>query len=332
MGIGVEPEVIATGGRPPNQTLDVWAVDWQATQNPQAMLKSRSTRIAAGVVPRLAGFQAWTDFGWRHGWRIQKNMLKGSWRVVNERRQGRLSGSRAECWRQFRERSPDAELRCKNLTIVIHGLGRASRSMLGMANSIAKSDQQTTVVTFQYASTRSRIAEHACALRQFVRHLPRDVPLRFVGHSLGNIVVRHALADWRRLGQQSEIRRVEKIVMLGPPNHGSRLAHQLAGRSLFRLVTGPSGLELGREWKEIEPRLELPACPFGIVAGRVSGNVVPNPFLKSENDFIVAVEETRLPGAADFLVIPALHAFIMDHPEARQAVDNFLAVGKFDAG
>jgi hypothetical protein len=44
----------------------------------------------------------------------------------------------------------------------------------------------------------------------------------------------------------------------------------------------------------------------------------------------VSVEETRLDGAADFLLLPAMHAFIMNHAEVQRQTAFFLKHGRFD--
>jgi hypothetical protein len=41
------------------------------------------------------------------------------------------------------------------------------------------------------------------------------------------------------------------------------------------------------------------------------------------------VEETRLAGARDFIVVPALHTVIMDNPQVREYVVRFLRQGSF---
>ena len=53
--------------------------------------------------------------------------------------------------------------------------------------------------------------------------------------------------------------------------------------------------------------------------------------LSGDNDGTVRVEETRLEGAKDFLVVPRLHTFIMNAREVIDAAIRFLETGRFRA-
>jgi hypothetical protein len=44
---------------------------------------------------------------------------------------------------------------------------------------------------------------------------------------------------------------------------------------------------------------------------------------------IVAVEETKLPGARDFVVIEGLHAFLMGYEDVQKAALRFIEHGHF---
>ena len=50
-----------------------------------------------------------------------------------------------------------------------------------------------------------------------------------------------------------------------------------------------------------------------------------NPLLEGDDDGIVTVEETKLAGMAEHVVVDAIHTFVMDHPEARAAALRFLS-------
>ena len=54
-----------------------------------------------------------------------------------------------------------------------------------------------------------------------------------------------------------------------------------------------------------------------------------NPILDGDDDFVVSIEETRLPGANDFVVLPVLHSLIMDDPNTREYTLRFLWHGYF---
>ncbi|MDZ7619866.1 MAG: hypothetical protein U1E05_22940, partial [Patescibacteria group bacterium] len=116
---------------------------------------------------------------------------------------------------------------------------------------------------------------------------------------------------------------------LAPPNQGAELAVRLGDNELFRLIFGTGGRQLAGQWDEVEQRLAIPPCPFGILAGGQGEAGLNNPLISGEDDLVVTVAETRLAGAADFLIVPELHTFIMDSPDVRQYTLRFLQHGHF---
>lgn len=279
--------------------------------------------------PTFGGKQLWTDHVWRGGWRIQQHALTGHWRLLNENNIRYAWGSREACDLVLEREQPHVHLPHSRVVILSHGLMRTAASMRKLEAYLAEQNKWS-IVRFEYASTRASITDHAAALREVVRGLPSDVHLSFVGHSMGNIVARHAIGDWQRMQDQQTLDRIESVVMLGPPNQGSSIARQLSRTGVFGWVTGTGGLELGPNWEEFEAKLAIPHCPFGIIAGHLPEGPLRNPLVDGEGDFIVSVEETKLPGATDFLEVPRLHSTIMDYPEVHQAVANFLVNHRFE--
>ncbi|MBC8242728.1 MAG: hypothetical protein H8E30_19990 [Alphaproteobacteria bacterium] len=77
---------------------------------------------------------------------------------------------------------------------------------------------------------------------------------------------------------------------------------------------------------------ELPMLryPFGIIAGGKGNGEGYNPLLPGDDDGTVAVSETMLTGARDFIVVPAIHAQISNDPKTIEATLNFLNSGCFN--
>ncbi len=278
--------------------------------------------------PTLGGKQLWTDYRWRLGWHIQKNALTGHWRLLDPQQVRHAWGSRVACEASLDKLVPQCDLPTQHVVILLHGLMRTSSSMAGLGEYVTQTTK-LPVALFEYASTRASISDHAAALRELVADLPPDVKLSFIGHSMGNIVVRHALGDWQRAEDQKMLQRIQNIIMLGPPNQGASIARQLSKTGIFGWVTGEGGLELGPKWIEFEKKLSIPTCPFGIVAGNLPDSSFRNPLVEGASDFVVSVEETKLPGATDFLEVPRLHSFLMDDPTVQKAVANFLQHNHF---
>ncbi len=304
----------------PGQLLDVFEPESAANEDPE---------MAAGVLPNWAlptfgGMQFWTDHACLYGYKLQQNALTEHWRVLDNRNIRRCWGAREDCEAELSKLIATAPQTKppRSVVILLHGLMRTSRSMSGIGTLIENEDIGQTIL-FEYASTRASLAHHAAALRDVVERLPADCELRFVGHSMGNIVFRHALGDWTQNDPAGVIPRIKSVVMLGPPNQGAEIARRLSKIGLFEIVTGQGGMELGPAWAKVQARLAIPQCPCAVVAGDIGEIAKQNPLSPSRGDLIVGLEEARLEGA-EMIVISGAHSFLMDNASAREAAIRFL--------
>ncbi len=184
-------------------------------------------------------------------------------------------------------------------------------------------------VYLEYASMLKLVPDHAMALREVIQGIPKGLPIHFVAHSMGSIVIRRLLGDLGRDGQTEQLDRIQSIVMLGPPNQGASIARLLSRVGFLPLITGRGGRQLGPSWNELEPTLAIPHCPFGIVAGATASPLPNNPLLDGPNDFIVSVQETRLAGASDMLLVKCLHNLFMNAREVQEATLRFIQTNQF---
>lgn len=259
------------------------------------------------AIPTLGGAQLWADRRWRAGWRLQQHVLTGHHRLLDPFDRRHVAGSLAACEAVLnRQRLPRT---ARRVVVVLHGLGRTRRSMLGMAEALEHAGHSP--VRLDYPSTRRGLDAHVAQVLEVIEHLAGAEEIDFVTHSLGGIVVRGLLASeaWpRRLSPR-------RLVMLAPPNRGAALARLLDERAplLFRAVMGPSGSEVAAGL-----RLPAPSIPFVVVAGSQRGGRGINPAIEGDDDGVVGVEETKLEGMARHVVVDALHTFVMDHPDARR--------------
>jgi hypothetical protein len=174
-----------------------------------------------------------------------------------------------------------------------------------------------------YPSRHASIAEIASGLTDAIAREAAGRPISAVTHSMGGIVARH-LHDPRLAWH--------RIVMLAPPNQGSRLVRELGSRAMFRWFYGPAGRELADA-----TRWPPPPAPFAVIAG-TRARALSNPtswtagrrFLPGvANDGTVAVDETRLDGMADFAEVDATHTWIMNDARVHGLVVRYLRDGRF---
>ena len=283
------------------------------------------------AMPTRGGQQFWTDIRNAGGWRVQRNSVTGHHRLIDADNIRRAWGGRRHCEQQLNAwiESGSVNRYSGKVVILLHGLLRSRRSLDDLDAHLTRNGYQT--VPFEYASSRDAISVHAAALNDLINGLGPDVTeINFVGHSMGNIVLRHYLKDATdpATGRQGDPR-IGRIVMLGPPNQGSGMARILQNSFVYAVVTGAPGAELGEAFETLNGNLAVPATEFGIVAGAQADGRRGNPFIGGPDDLTVSLEEAMLPGADDLFVRPLLHSTMMYQPEVLNATLSFLQNGYF---
>ncbi|MDP6942215.1 MAG: alpha/beta fold hydrolase [Planctomycetota bacterium] len=280
------------------------------------------------ALPTLGGLQLWADVFWRGGWRIQEHVYAGHFRLISPDRVREAWGTWEECRSVFEgvRISGDLPPAREKLVVVLHGLGRAGGSFGSMEEKLEAAGFD--VATLVYPSTRRSLSEHAHQLAHLLDRIEEAKEVSFVTHSLGGLVARTLLAregDAWREGMQ-----LGRVVMLAPPSHGSVVAETLKDFMPFEWLAGPSGQDVTASGVETS-QLPVPPCEFGVIAGGKNNDRGWNPLLEGDDDGVVTVEETRLPGLTDFLLVERAHTFIMRAPEVVGATVRFLLAGKFQA-
>lgn len=218
--------------------------------------------------------------------------------------------------------------------VLVHGLGRSSRSLRPLAVALQARGHSTWLV--DYPSTRHDV--HALVDGWLAPTLdallndPDGLPVHVVTHSMGGILLRAYLErSPRRLPTGS------RVVMLAPPNGGSEVIDRLGPAGWFQRAMGPAAQQLNTHpdglvrslpgWHHHD-RSGTPV-PLGIVAGTRSADPWFNGFFDGQHDGKVSVASAHLHGSADTLVVPATHTFMMNAPIVQQAVLTFLHHGRF---
>jgi len=268
----------------------------------------------------LGGRQFWGDVQFFRGWRIQRNVFTGHYRLLDEHDFRHAWGTLDECraaLQQVRERTTSAFPR--RGVVLIHGILRSSKSFSTIAARLRESGW--AAFPFDYPSSQIGIHEAADYLNSVVSHLEDLDELDFVCHSMGGLVLR----AW--FGEHSDPR-VKRAVMMGTPNRGAALADMLRKNLIFRAVFGPSGQQLVTDADGVIPKLATPPCEFALIAGARGTPEGWNPLIPGDDDGTVSVDAVRLDGCTDFTTVRALHSLLLKHPQAVEQALHFLEHGR----
>ena len=211
----------------------------------------------------------------------------------------------------------------KNKTVVLlHGLGRDRHIMIPMENALIAEGFNT--YNLSYPSRKYPIDYLSQYVADHINNRLPDQPLYFVTHSLGSIILRY-------INAHQLIKHIDRVVMLGPPNHGTPIINYLRRFATLRHYWGPAALELASDEQGIYHHL-LEPIPFD--CGIIAGNHTFDPWfswtlLKGMDDGKVTVESTKLKGMRDHIIIPCAHLYLPKNKIAIAQTIHFLKDNQF---
>ncbi len=121
--------------------------------------------------------------------------------------------------------------------IMLHGLGRSANSLWIAEQFFTGRDYEVHRVA--YPSTNKDIGQLGVQIRSQAQGLCPTSP-NFLTHSRGGIIL-------RVIKSTNPDFAVARVVMLGPPNHGSEIVDEWGDWKLFVQLNGPAGARLGRD-------------------------------------------------------------------------------------
>ena len=208
--------------------------------------------------------------------------------------------------------------------VLLHGLMRSSTSMNKMQRELDAEGFITANI--DYPSRDHTVEElagiaveeglAACRANESVSSI------HFVTHSLGGILVRQYLSG-------NEIPELGRVVMMGPPNQGSAAVDELNEVPGFDWLNGPAGRQLGKGEGSVPLALGPADFELGVIAGNRTIDPITSAVLENPDDGRVSVEDTKLDGMADFVVVDHSHAFMMRMQKPIELTIRFLLTGQF---
>jgi len=205
--------------------------------------------------------------------------------------------------------------------LLLHGMFRSAYAMALLSHDLARAGYR--VRNIAYPTRPYDVAELA---RRYVEPAVASCgttqPVHMVTHSLGGILVRCYL-------QTARLPPGSRIVMLGPPNHGSEITDRLRYWPLYRWLMGSVGQQLGTGPDGIARQLQPIDPEVGVIAGRDTLQPWFSRLIPGEDDGVVSVESARLPEMRDFIVVDSSHTLMMFDRRVRKQVRHFLATGSF---
>jgi pimeloyl-ACP methyl ester carboxylesterase len=197
--------------------------------------------------------------------------------------------------------------------VLLHGLWMPGASMQWLAMQLRAHGFEPRI--FSYHSVSDGPDQASSRLADL---LMSEGEADIVAHSLGGLIALQALREHPRLP-------VARVVCLGSPLAGSGAAAGMARWSPAAGLLGRSADLLREGLGSWDGRAVV-----GAIAGRVPhGLGALFAGFADDHDGTVAVEETRLPGLANHVVIEASHSGLLFSAAAAEQAGAFLHDGRF---
>lgn len=203
--------------------------------------------------------------------------------------------------------------------VLVHGLWMSGFELRVLKHRI-EADGRFRAVAFSYPSLSGSMNDHVRGLVDFAQTQKVD-QLHFVGHSLGGLVILRAL-------QLTDDLPPGRAVLLGTPFQGSKAAQGVArvlpfGKALL-------GAAVNAECIDCQPNEWCGHREVGVIAGSMGlglGRLFAD--LNADHDGTVLVEETKLPGAKDHIILSTSHTGMLFSAEVAEQSAAFLHEGHF---
>jgi 8-oxo-dGTP pyrophosphatase MutT (NUDIX family) len=228
------------------------------------------------------------------------------------------SWTNREALERLRRSAPAHSEEFGEAVVVVHALWMPGHETALLRRRLARAGFRPSL--FRFRTVSDGLDANAERLARFVERVPGD-RVHFVGHSLGGAVAAYTVQTRRPA-------RAGRVVCLGSPLRGTRSGQRLAR---FRWGAWLTGRSIGDLLARGGLRPWSGTADLGVIAGDLPlGLGLLLGALPKPNDGVVTVEETRLEGAADHLVLPLSHTALIFSRRVAAETAHFLRHGRFE--
>jgi pimeloyl-ACP methyl ester carboxylesterase len=194
--------------------------------------------------------------------------------------------------------------------VLIHGLFVRAMAMTSLAKRFRAAGFESHL--FNYETRSAPLPELADQLYEFITSRSVET-MHLLAHSMGGLVTLQMLAQYDSLP-------LGRIVLIGSPVQGNKLAQHIVKKSAGRRLFGQAGAGLTDGLQQPEHDREI-----GVIAGtRPYGLGRLIRVFHEPNDGTVAVAETRLEGATASIELPVTHTgMLFSNTVAQQSICFF---------
>lgn len=185
--------------------------------------------------------------------------------------------------------------------LFVHGMGRSPLSGMPILFRLRRHGYATSA--FGYVAALQNFDAIRQRLCKTIARIAAQGDYVLVGHSLGGVLLRSALAELALTTNAPK-----HVFLLGSPIRPSRIANKLSERFLYKAFTGDCGQLLASSEKMA--KIGALSARTTSVLGTKGIKGKYSPFLHEENDGVVAVSELTADWISEEIRVPVTHTFL----------------------
>ncbi|USD67673.1 triacylglycerol lipase [Vibrio sp. SCSIO 43136] len=201
--------------------------------------------------------------------------------------------------------------------IILHGLYMHGIVMRPLATKLRNLGYRTKLISYNSLAINERQL-----FKTLDNALAEDMPNIFIGHSLGGLIIKRYL-NARQLSPEH----VSHVIALGSPLQGASIVDLLSEFGLKPLLGNSPSHGLDKHQDEWTLPQKLGSIAGTLPIGARSFLLWPD---KSLSDGTVTVEETKISGMTDHLLMKNTHTSLVYSNKVVTQIDHFIHHNQFN--